>query len=334
MSSARPTLSLTRKTPLKSKKATTNGVKKKNTAKPWVDTVNDLGQYKPSKVELESRKVQRKSNNKILAKVALNDKRALNDPDRQRFIEQQVMRDIQRQPSQNVEAILARSEHVMGICQRILCGDLANPVTVPQGPQTPPRGGVPQYQQVNPRLPHQGGSAYSASLSPQSPPGQPLSPASSFTSLEYEDQRLDSFNVEEVNLVGSNPEKAKLKTTVPSPVSPTFTPAHALGEVTAELLLTVRELREELLQEREARERLQHEVLQQRQLLSELAREVLRLQINCSTGGVALAATATGANPLRGKAERGKKGVAVMEKEEGFVALAPPKQVDNSFGRR
>ena len=127
---------------------------------------------------------------------------------------------------------------------------------------------------------------------------------------------------------------------MPSPVSPTFTPAHALGEVTAELLLTVRELREELLQEREARERLQHEVLQQRQLLSELAREVLRLQINCSTGGVALAATggvalsAGGANPLRGKAERGKKGVAVMEKEEGFVALAPPKQVDNSFGRR
>ena len=26
--------------------------------------------------------------------------------------------------------------------------------------------------------------------------------------------------------------------------------------------------------------------------------------------------------------------IAVMEKEEGFVALAPPKQVDNSFGRR
>lgn len=333
--SARPTLSLTRKTPLKSKKATTNGVKKKNSAKPWVDTVNDLGQYKPSKAEMESRKVQRKSNNKILAKVALNDKRALNDPDRQRFIEQQVMRDIQRQPSQNVEAILARSEHVMGICQRILCGDLAHPVTVAQGPQTPPRGGIPQqipqYQPVTPRLPHQGMSSYPPSLSPQSPPGHPLSPASSFTSLEYEDQRLE---VEEVNFVQGNPERAKLKTTVPSPVSPTFTPAHALGEVTAELLLTVRELREELLQEREARERLQHEVMQQRQLLSELAREVLRLQINCSTGGVALAATAGGGNPLRGKAERGKKGVAVMEKEEGFVSLAPPKQVDNSFGRR
>ena len=98
--SARPTLSLTRKTPLKSKKASTNGVKKKAPVKPWVDTINDLGQYKPTKTEVESRKNQRKSNNKILAKVAMNDKRMLNDPDRQKFIEQQVMRDIQRQPSQ------------------------------------------------------------------------------------------------------------------------------------------------------------------------------------------------------------------------------------------
>ena len=37
-----------------------------------------------------------------------------------------------------------------------------------------------------------------------------------------------------------------------------------------------------LLQEREARERLEREVLQQRELLSELCREVLRLQIHCS----------------------------------------------------
>ena len=72
----------------------------------------------------------------------------------------------------------------------------------------------------------------------------------------------------------------------------------ALNEIAGELLITVRELREELLQvtrrmsdsmytllslqEREARERLEREVLQQRELLSELCREVLRLQIHCS----------------------------------------------------
>jgi hypothetical protein len=319
--SARPTLSLTRKTPLKSKKASTNGVKKKAPVKPWVDTINDLGQYKPTKTEVESRKNQRKSNNKILAKVAMNDKRMLNDPDRQKFIEQQVMRDIQRQPSQNVEAILARSEHVMGICQRILCGDLTTPGSAPlAAPLTPLRQPV-----------------YTPALPPQSPPGPPppLSPAGSFASIEYEEPRLDTLNLE--HDAGN--------TEMTSKVAPAFTPAHALGEVTAELLLTVRELREELLQEREARERLQQEVLQQRLLLADLAREVLRLQINCS-GGVALAANNTAA-AVRGKAERSKKGVAVMERreeeeeelvdereEEEFMSLAPPKQADNSISRR
>ena len=35
----------------------------------WVDTVSDLNQYKPSPDELEARKIARKSNNKLLAKV-------------------------------------------------------------------------------------------------------------------------------------------------------------------------------------------------------------------------------------------------------------------------
>ena len=35
----------------------------------WVDTVTDLNQYKPSQEELDQRKVSRKSNNKLLAKV-------------------------------------------------------------------------------------------------------------------------------------------------------------------------------------------------------------------------------------------------------------------------
>ena len=76
MSAARPTLSLSRKTPLKSKKSTsssTSGKKKTAVAtaapKPWVDTVTDLNVYRPSKEELETKKAQRKSQNKVLAKV-------------------------------------------------------------------------------------------------------------------------------------------------------------------------------------------------------------------------------------------------------------------------
>ena len=78
MSAARPTLSLSRKTPLKSKKSTsssTSGKKKTGVAaaapKPWVDTVTDLNVYRPSKEELETKKAQRKSQNKVLAKVRL-----------------------------------------------------------------------------------------------------------------------------------------------------------------------------------------------------------------------------------------------------------------------
>ena len=37
--------------------------------KAWVDTVTDLNQYKPSQEELEQKKLARKSNNKLLAKV-------------------------------------------------------------------------------------------------------------------------------------------------------------------------------------------------------------------------------------------------------------------------
>ena len=108
MSGGRPTLSLTRRTPLKSRKnitATTtkkksnngnlgmavlwcNGLKaniniiyncnvlsvvsnsnNSHNSRAWVDTVTDLNQYKPSQEELDQRKVSRKSNNKLLAKV-------------------------------------------------------------------------------------------------------------------------------------------------------------------------------------------------------------------------------------------------------------------------
>ena len=62
---SRPTLALSRKSPLKSKKS----LKKGSGKQPWVDTINDLDIYKPSKEVLEAKKIQRKSHNKTLAKV-------------------------------------------------------------------------------------------------------------------------------------------------------------------------------------------------------------------------------------------------------------------------
>jgi len=269
MSAARPTLSLSRKTPLKSKKSgssSSSGKKKTAVAsstsaaapKPWVDTVQDLNAYRPSKEELESKKAQRKSQNKVLAKVSLSDKRSLHlDPERQRLIQQQVMLDYRRQPSQNVEAILARSEQVMGICQGILNGEMITPTY------------------------------------------QPISPASSLPCLaepaveevQGAEGNVSSSTAEEATLGGldrlrGRPSPSVLPGGVVAPVQPVTNPPYmnsaALNEIAGELLITVRELREELLQEREARERLEREVLQQRELLSELCREVLRLQIHCS----------------------------------------------------
>lgn len=266
-------MALSRKTPLKSKKLGNSGSKKKGSAvtgatavpngthtnqpKPWVDTMSDLGQYKPTKEELEAKKAARKSTNKVLAKVSLTDKRSLQlDPDRQRLIQQQVLLDYRRQPSQNVEAILARSEQVMGICQGILNGEMITPT-------------------------------YTTTTT--------LSPATSLPSLLESENTipLDDQEAGQDRLRGSamslNSRSGSL--TSPSPSTPPVQQSHppymnsaALNEIAGELLITVRELREELLQEREARERLEREVLQQRELLSELAREVLRLQIHCSGG--------------------------------------------------
>lgn len=168
------------------------------------------------------------------------------------------MLDYRRQPSQNVEAILARSEQVMGICQGILNGEMITPTY------------------------------------------QPISPASSLPclaepSVEEAQQSAGEGNgsssTEEATLGGldrlrGRPSPSVLPGGVVAPVQPVTNPPYmnsaALNEIAGELLITVRELREELLQEREARERLEREVLQQRELLSELCREVLRLQIHCS----------------------------------------------------
>merc|ERR1719249_517557 len=86
------------------------------------------------------------------------------------------------------------------------------------------------------------------------------------------------------SLSSPTPSTTTTATTTP-PVqqsNPPYMNSAALNEIAGELLITVRELREELLQEREARERLEREGVQQRELLSELAEEVVRLQIFCT----------------------------------------------------
>ena len=47
-----------------------NNSNNSHNSRAWVDTVTDLNQYKPSQEELDQRKVSRKSNNKLLAKVS------------------------------------------------------------------------------------------------------------------------------------------------------------------------------------------------------------------------------------------------------------------------
>lgn len=193
-----------------------------------MDTINDLDIYKPSKEVLEAKKAHRKSHNKTLAKISLTDRRCQQDPARQRQIQQQIMLSYQTQPNQNVDAILARSEQVMGICQGIINGGMITP--------TPTTTAV-------------GGST-----------------------------------VERLQPVGAEEEQEETEEEVVMPFSPPqYMNSAALSEIAGELLVTVRELREELIQEREARERLEKEVLQQRDLLVELCREVVRLQVHCAT---------------------------------------------------
>jgi len=225
---SRPTLALSRKSPLKSKKSgkksssSSSAPKPTNTQPGWVDTINDLDIYKPSKEVLEAKKAQRKSHNKTLAKISLTDRRCQQDPARQRAIQQQIMLSYQTQPNQNVDAILARSEQVMGICQGIINGGMITP--------TPTTTATAERLQLQLEEPH-----------------------------EAEEEVVIPFS------------------------PPQYMNSAALSEIAGELLVTVRELREELLQEREARERLEKEVLQQRELLVELCREVVRLQVHCAT---------------------------------------------------
>ena len=124
---------------------------------------------------------------------------------------------------QNVEAILARSEQVMGICQGILNGEMITPTY------------------------------------------QPISPASSLPCLaelpveevQGAEGTVSSTNPEEATEGGldrlrGRPSPSVLPGGVAAPVQPVTNPPYmnsaALNEIAGELLITVRELREELLQ--------------------------------------------------------------------------------------
>ena len=126
--------------------------------------------------------------------MALSDKRQSQlEPEKQRLIQQQLLLENRTQPNQNVEAILARSEQVMEICQGILNGEMI----------------TPSYTQVS----------------------QVTAPTPSTPSDKRKEEKVAE----------AEPEKETM------PVTPYMNSA-ALNEIAGELLITVRELREELLQ--------------------------------------------------------------------------------------
>ena len=131
--------------------------------------------------------------------MALSDKRlAQLQPDKQKLIEKQILLEQRKHPNQNVEAILARSEQVMEICQGILNGEMITPTYSDLGLGAEETPVLVQAEPVRPE----------AEKEKEEPPA-PASP--------------------------------------PQHVTPYMNSA-ALNEIAGELLITVRELREELLQ--------------------------------------------------------------------------------------
>ena len=130
--------------------------------------------------------------------MALSDKRQSQlEPEKQRLIQQQLLLENRTQPNQNVEAILARSEQVMEICQGILNGEMI----------------TPSYTQVSQVT------------------------AATATAVATDKRK-------EEKVAAAEAEKEAVM-----PVTPYMNSA-ALNEIAGELLITVRELREELLQVR------------------------------------------------------------------------------------
>ena len=122
------------------------------------------------------------------------------DPSKQRLIEQQILLEQRKHPNQNVEAILARSEQVMEICQGILNGEMITP-------------------------------SYSD-----------LVQADTTRTKEHEKVK------EEVKQQEQEVDKEKEAEVVNTQQVTPYMNSAALNEIAGELLITVRELREELLQ--------------------------------------------------------------------------------------
>ena len=131
----------------------------------------------------------------------MSDKRVSQlDPSKQRLIEQQILLEQRKHPNQNVEAILARSEQVMEICQGILNGEMITP-------------------------------SYSDLV--QADTTRTKEPEKVKEEVKQQEQEVDKEKEAEV----VNTQQ----------VTPYMNSA-ALNEIAGELLITVRELREELLQ--------------------------------------------------------------------------------------
>ena len=162
--------------------------------------------------------------------VALSDRRVASlDPEKQRLIEQQILLEQRQQPGQqNVEAILARSEQVMEICQGILNGEMITPSYTSTEPGLDPAAapdGAAAAAAVTKEVAAVAVTAAAAAAAPPPP----------------------EVEVKAAKEAGGGSGSPEASVSPPHHVTPYMNSA-ALNEIAGELLITVRELREELLQ--------------------------------------------------------------------------------------
>ena len=160
--------------------------------------------------------------------VALSDRRVASlDPEKQRLIEQQILLEQRQQPGQqNVEAILARSEQVMEICQGILNGEMITPSYTSTEPGLDPAAAPDEAAAaVTKEVAAVAVTAAAAAAAPPPP----------------------EVEVKAAKDAGGGSGSPEASVSPPHHVTPYMNSA-ALNEIAGELLITVRELREELLQ--------------------------------------------------------------------------------------
>ena len=160
--------------------------------------------------------------------VALSDRRVASlDPEKQRLIEQQILLEQRQQPGQqNVEAILARSEQVMEICQGILNGEMITPSYTSTEPGLDPAAAPDEAAAaVSKAVAAVAVTAAAAAAAPPPP----------------------EVELKAAKEAGGGSGSPEASVSPPHHVTPYMNSA-ALNEIAGELLITVRELREELLQ--------------------------------------------------------------------------------------